>query len=214
MFWVSRILARARQTGEACCQIVREGLRAAEDCRTPKRSARSGDVRKSANPAAAHTRQPKRRLTARAKVTAPAMIQVASKAWFAEGAALVGRWRSRAAFGVRRFAAAFRTGWSVCPTQSGAEAPQSRRSALSRTLALSDVRISVGLRLTRMRGCGRLRQSSGALALRLEQGCAAQKLDSLTTDFRKSINLSLAVVKISVPRLSRMVFHEWSCLGF
>ena len=51
---VADALARLRlKTGEASCQIVRQGLRAAEDCRTPKRSARSGDVRKGARPAAA-----------------------------------------------------------------------------------------------------------------------------------------------------------------
>ncbi len=46
------------------------------------------------------------------------------------------------------------------------------------------------VRLTRMRGCGRLRQSSGALALRVEQGCAAQKLDSFGADFVGRVTLA------------------------
>ena len=65
------------------------------------------------------------------------------------------RQRGREAFGVRRFTAAFRTRWSVCPTQSGAEAPQSPAAAHTRQptgrsrvvpgSCTVGVRISVGL---------------------------------------------------------------------
>ena len=83
---VADALARLRlKTGEASCQIVRQGLRAAEDCRTPKRFARSGGVRKGASPAAAHARQPKERSR---------VVPGAASSWFSKSLGRCFLWQS------------------------------------------------------------------------------------------------------------------------
>jgi len=75
----------ASDRGGASCQIVREGLRAAEDCRTPKRFARSGGVRKGASPAAAHARQPKERSR---------VVPGAASSWFSKSLGRCFLWQS------------------------------------------------------------------------------------------------------------------------